>query len=39
MPGYFWHETIPMGVNQEGICVGFDVGPPKLIPGGGEEDY
>jgi len=27
MPGYFFHDTSPMGVEQERICIAFDVVP------------
>lgn len=30
MPGYFWHATEPMGVDQERICVAFEVRRPEL---------
>lgn len=30
MPGYFWHETEPMGVDQERICIAFEVRRPEL---------
>jgi hypothetical protein len=30
MPGYFYHHTRPMGVDEERICVAFDVVPQEL---------
>jgi hypothetical protein len=30
MPGYFFHETHPMGVDEERICIAFDVMPVEL---------
>jgi hypothetical protein len=30
MPGYFFHETVPLGVHEERICVAFDVVPAEL---------
>lgn len=33
MPGYFWHETQPMEVDQERICVAFEVYPQELWRG------
>jgi hypothetical protein len=27
MPAYFFHHTLPMGVDEERICVAFDVIP------------
>jgi len=30
MPGYFWHATQPMGVDQERICVAFEIRPLEL---------
>jgi hypothetical protein len=30
MPGYFFHHTQPMGVNEERICVAFDVLPGEV---------
>jgi hypothetical protein len=30
MPGYFFHGTHPMGVNEERICIAFDVMPVEL---------
>ena len=30
MPGYFWHKTEPMGVDQERICVAFEIRPLEL---------
>jgi len=27
MPAYFYHDTRPLGVDQERICVAFDVRP------------
>ena len=30
MPGYFFHETLPMGVDQERICIAFEIEPPEL---------
>lgn len=31
MPAYFWHDTEPMGVDQERICVAFEVQPSELL--------
>ncbi len=31
MPGYFYHQTHPMGVDEERICVAFDVVPDELL--------
>jgi hypothetical protein len=39
MPGYFWHETEPMGVDQERICVAFEVRTPELALGSTGQDY
>jgi hypothetical protein len=39
MPGYFWHETEPMGVDQERICIAFEVRSPELALGAGDADY
>jgi tetratricopeptide (TPR) repeat protein len=38
MPAYFFHETRPMGVDQERICIAFDVMPRELsmIAGAGD---
>jgi hypothetical protein len=33
MPGYFWHDTEPMGIDQERICVAFEVQPLELALG------
>ena len=30
MPAYFWHETKPMDIDQERICVAFEVQPSEL---------
>jgi hypothetical protein len=30
MPGYFYHETRPMGIDQERICIAFDVSPIEI---------
>jgi hypothetical protein len=30
MPGYFHHSTQPMAVNQERVCIAFDVIPAEL---------
>ena len=30
MPGYFFHATHPMGVDEERICIAFDVMPVEL---------
>jgi Putative 2OG-Fe(II) oxygenase len=30
MPGYFFHETAPMGFDEERICVAFDVVPVEI---------
>jgi hypothetical protein len=38
MPGYFWHETAPMGVDQERICVAFELRPPELRLGDDKAD-
>jgi len=32
MPAYFYHSTEPMRVDQERICVAFEVQPPSLKP-------
>ena len=34
MPGYFYHGTRPMGVDEERICIAFDVVPTELVAGG-----
>jgi hypothetical protein len=40
MPGYFYHHTLPMGVDEERICVAFDVVPSEIAAGGSEAaDY
>jgi len=39
MPGYFWHETEPMGVDQERICIAFEVRSPELALGDEDGDY
>jgi hypothetical protein len=36
MPGYFFHGTHPMGVDEERICIAFDVVPVELA--GANED-
>jgi Putative 2OG-Fe(II) oxygenase len=33
MPGYFFHATHPMGVDEERICIAFDVIPTELAGG------
>jgi hypothetical protein len=33
MPGYFWHDTEPMGIDQERICVAFEIQPLELASG------
>lgn len=30
MPGYFFHDTAPMGIDQERICIAFEVEPDEL---------
>jgi putative 2-oxoglutarate-Fe(II)-dependent oxygenase superfamily protein len=30
MPAYFWHETKPMDIDQERICVAFEIQPSEL---------
>lgn len=37
MPGYFYHCTRPMGVDEERICVAFDVVPWELASAGSDE--
>ncbi|MEO7688320.1 MAG: putative 2OG-Fe(II) oxygenase [Sphingomonas sp.] len=32
MPSYFFHGTEPMGVDEERICIAFDVLPAELVP-------
>lgn len=32
MPGYFFHGTQPMGVDEDRICVAFDVVPAEIVP-------
>jgi uncharacterized protein (TIGR02466 family) len=32
MPAYFFHDTSPMGVDQERICIAFDVTPLEFEP-------
>ena len=39
MPGYFFHDTSPMGVDQERICIAFDVTPREFCPPAGPDDY
>jgi hypothetical protein len=40
MPGYFYHETQAMGVDQERICIAFDVMPLELAGASqGSGDY
>lgn len=39
MPGYFFHDTSPMGVDQERICIAFDVVPREFRSPAGEDDY
>jgi hypothetical protein len=34
MPGYFYHHTRPMGVDEERICVAFDVVPAEIATRG-----
>ena len=36
MPGYFFHGTHPMGVNDERICIAFDVMPVELADEGSD---
>jgi hypothetical protein len=33
MPGYFYHHTTPMGIDEERICVAFDVVPGDMAAG------
>ena len=33
MPGYFYHHTRPMGVDEERICIAFDVVPAEIAAG------
>ncbi|HEX4301722.1 MAG TPA: putative 2OG-Fe(II) oxygenase [Rhizomicrobium sp.] len=39
MPGYFHHDTEPMGVDQERICVAFEIQPKELTQKGDHNDY
>jgi hypothetical protein len=39
MPGYFFHDTTPMGVDEERICVAFDVVPVELAAAESTTDY
>jgi len=39
MPAYFWHETEPMGVDQERICIAFEARSPELALQTGDADY
>jgi hypothetical protein len=34
MPAYFYHDTMPMGVDQERICIAFDIVPEEIALGG-----
>jgi hypothetical protein len=34
MPAYFYHDTQPMGVDQERICIAFDIVPDEIASGG-----
>jgi hypothetical protein len=36
MPAYFWHHTKPMGVDQERICVAFEIQASELARESGE---
>jgi hypothetical protein len=36
MPGYFYHHTQPMGVDEERICIAFDVVPTEIATGGSD---
>jgi hypothetical protein len=38
MPAYFYHDTEPMGVDQERICIAFEAQPSELIRDG-DGDY
>jgi hypothetical protein len=38
MPGYFWHDTQPMGVDQERICIAFEAQSTELVRRRGFED-
>jgi hypothetical protein len=38
MPGYFWHDTQPMGVDQERICIAFEAQSTELVRRRGVED-
>ncbi len=39
MPGYFHHDTEPMGVDQERICIAFEIQPKELAQKGEHNDY
>jgi Putative 2OG-Fe(II) oxygenase len=39
MPGYFFHDTTPMGVDEERICVAFDVVPLEMARANSTTDY
>jgi hypothetical protein len=39
MPGYFHHHTAPMGIDEERICVAFDVVPVEIAAAGSNSDY
>jgi hypothetical protein len=36
MPGYFFHHTWPMGVDEERICIAFDVVPTEIATTGSD---
>jgi hypothetical protein len=38
MPAYFYHGTQPMGVDEERICIAFDVVPRELAGGNPDSD-
>ena len=39
MPGYFFHDTRPMAVDEERICIAFDVVPIEIASANSATDY
>lgn len=39
MPAYFYHETEPMGVDQERICIAFEMQPAELAQAADRDGY
>jgi hypothetical protein len=39
MPGYFFHRTFPMGIDEERICIAFDVVPAEIAETAPHPEY